>query len=618
MPITVNIYNNTGEGFKTENPYINAVNNIKNGQNTIRKDNCSTPFRMPLFGSRKQTNCDNCEENTKVLVDNHALYCCYDPYITSKQNKGGIIKNDFMYSHAFYLNNRNKSYEKNIVSGSSEKIENEDYNYVNTPEDTREILVYTVTNIIEDGRGKYQINGKNNARLQLYRNKRYVFVIDSVGHPFWIKTVSSTNDLNGLTEGITNNGIEQGEITLTITNNNFHHLYYNCQYHSSMAGMIDIYNENNDYVKCNKTTFKKRNFSHNQMGAVSHRSRINRLKYNAVHARKVANYGSTCSNRNRNCYDDNKPKHLVDIAKPLKCTPKTLHDKLRRRNKKITCDPNYTGEEEDTTPTINYVFPKFQPQRQPPPENGLPSTFYHNNYIGSFSLYNFDYNHLEFNTSFNNRNPSFIPGPVATEDETTNNPSELFTFDVSDNQITYVTQTPDVTTVVTTNVDTGVSETDVYLTSTVRNEELVTGEPVIVIGEIKVMNKTVKVVVEFQNVSYWTYSINNGPHIDVLSGYAAIFNVENYETYNLSVKGVDIQGRTLLETLSTFTTVEPLGIVYQPINQSTGTTTETTTETSSDSTYDNTTTGTTTNTNTNSDTNSDTNTNTNTGGGYGY
>ena len=70
------------------------------------------------------------------------------------------------------------------------------------------------------------------------------------------KTVSSTNDLNGLTEGITNNGIEQGEITLTITNNNIHHLYYNCQFHSSMAGMIDVYNENNDYVKCNKTTFK--------------------------------------------------------------------------------------------------------------------------------------------------------------------------------------------------------------------------------------------------------------------------------------------------------------------------------------------------------------------------
>ena len=579
MPETVNIYNNTGEGFKTSNPYLNAVNNIKNGQNTIRKDNCHTPFRMPLFGSRKQTNCDNCEPNTKVLVDNHALYCCYDPYITSKQNKGGIIKNDFMYSHSFYLNNRNKSYEKNVVTGSCEKIQNEDYNYVTTPEDTREILVYTVTNIVEDGRGKYLINGKNNPRIQLYRNKTYVFVIDAVGHPFWIKTVSSTDDLNGLTHGITNNGIEQGEITLTITSGDIHHIYYNCQYHSTMTGMIDVYNENNDYIKCNKSIFKKSNLSHNQMGAVSHRSRINRLKYNAIKARKVANYGSTCNNRNKNCYDDNRPKHLVDIAKPIKCTPKTLHDKIRHRNKKITCDPNYVGEEEDTPPTVTYVFPTFQPQRQPPPENGLSSTFYHNNYIGSFSLYNFNYNHLEFNTSFNNRNPSFIPGPVATEDETTNNPSELFTFDVSDNQITYVTQTPDVTTIVTTNVDTGVSETDVYLTSTVRNEELVTGEPIIKIEEIKVMNKTIKVVVGFQNVSYWTYSINNGPHIDILSGYATIFNVENYETYNLSVKGVDIQGRTLLEVLRTFTTVEPLGIAFQPINQNTNTQTTTNTNT---------------------------------------
>ena len=53
MPETVNIYNNTGEGFKTSNPYLNAVNNIKNGQNTIRKDNCYTPFRMPLRQNRK-------------------------------------------------------------------------------------------------------------------------------------------------------------------------------------------------------------------------------------------------------------------------------------------------------------------------------------------------------------------------------------------------------------------------------------------------------------------------------------------------------------------------------------------------------------------------------------
>ena len=50
MPVTVNIYNNTGEGFKTENPYLNAVNNIKNGQNITRKET------QPLYTKRLYVN----------------------------------------------------------------------------------------------------------------------------------------------------------------------------------------------------------------------------------------------------------------------------------------------------------------------------------------------------------------------------------------------------------------------------------------------------------------------------------------------------------------------------------------------------------------------------------
>ena len=37
------------------------------------------------------------------------------------------------------------------------------------------------------GEENIKLTGKNNVRLQLYRNKRYVFIIDSAGHPFWIK-----------------------------------------------------------------------------------------------------------------------------------------------------------------------------------------------------------------------------------------------------------------------------------------------------------------------------------------------------------------------------------------------------------------------------------------------
>jgi|UniRef100_A0A6C0ALW9 hypothetical protein len=580
MPETINIYNNTGEGFTNINPFLDATSNIKTTDKvTTRKTNCYTPFRMPLFGSRKQTNCNNCEPNTKVLKDNHALYCCYDPYITSQQNKGGIIKNDFMYSNSFLLHNRNKTYAQNIVNGSTEKVDNEEHTYRTTPEDTREILIYTITNVTEDNKGKYLINGKNNPRLQLYRNKIYKFIVDAPGHPFWIKTISSTNNLNGLSEGITNNGIDYGEITVFISDPFLHKVYYNCEHHSSMAGMINIYNSNNDYIKCRQSSFKKRNQSHWTNGAVSHRSRLNRLKYNAINARKNSNYGANCPNRNNNCLDNNLAPHRVNIAKPMKCSHKTFHDKIRHRNKKLTCDPNYTGDPEDVEPNVTYIFPKFIPQRQPPPENGLLSTFYHNNYITSFSLYNFNYNHMEFNTSFNNRNPTFVPGPVQTVDTTNTSPSENFTFDISENQITYVTQTSDVTTVVTTDVKEGTTETDIYLTSSIRDELVITGEPTLSISEIKVMNKTIKVVISYTNISHWHYSIDNDQDIEVYSGYATIFNVSEYKTYTLLIKGVDSAHKSLIEKVVTFTTTEPLGISYQPINPNTNNTNTTTTTT---------------------------------------
>jgi hypothetical protein len=559
MPETINIYNNTGEGYNTINPFLTTVADMKNTKITSRKTNCNTPFRMPLFGSRKQSSCDDCEPNTKVLKDNHALYCCYDPYITSKQNKGGIIKNDFLYSNAFYLHSKNKTYEKNVVNGTTEKVKDEEYSYYTSLEDTREILIYNITNVTEDGHDKYLINGKNNPRLQLYRNKIYKFIIDSVGHPFWIKTISSTDNLNGLTPGITNNGTDQGEITLIITDGELYNIYYNCQNTLTMRGNIDIYNSNADYIKCNKSTFKSRNYSHNTNGAVSHRSRINRLKYNAIKARKVSNYGSNCANRNKNCYDNDLPRHMVDIAKPIFCRSKTLYDKIRHRNKKISCDPAYTGEEEPTTPSVTYIFPSFQPQRQPPPENGLLSTYYHNTYINSFSLYNFNYNHMEFNTNFNNRNSTFVPGPVQTEDETTNDPSEKFTFDINEDEITYVTQTPDVTTVITTNIKEGTSETDIYLTSSIRDDQIVTGEPTLNINEIKVMNKTIKVVISYTNLSHWHYSIDGGEDIEVFTGYATIFNIAEYKTYTLCIKGVDNAHKTLIEKTTSFVTIEPSG-----------------------------------------------------------
>ena len=88
MPITMNIFNR--QRYPTTNFNLITRQEIKDGKSTLRSTDCNTPFRMPLRQNRKSLPCpkpgDNCGENTKILKDNHALKCCYNPYITTAQN----------------------------------------------------------------------------------------------------------------------------------------------------------------------------------------------------------------------------------------------------------------------------------------------------------------------------------------------------------------------------------------------------------------------------------------------------------------------------------------------------------------------------------------------------
>ena len=87
--------------------------------NTSRKSVCSTPFRMPIAGYRKETNCDfNCENQT-VIVDNFAQYYgtpqCYVPYIDRKLRlvgKDGYPNDNFLYSHNNRLINQHKTFKQ--------------------------------------------------------------------------------------------------------------------------------------------------------------------------------------------------------------------------------------------------------------------------------------------------------------------------------------------------------------------------------------------------------------------------------------------------------------------------------------------------------------------------
>jgi len=91
-----------------------------------------------------------------------------------------------------------------------------------------------------EGLGAYIINGVANPTLSLVEGEVYTFVIAAVGHPFWIKTVSSTGTGNQYNTGVTNNGTDNGTITFAVPIGAPSTLYYNCQYHSGMAGTILI------------------------------------------------------------------------------------------------------------------------------------------------------------------------------------------------------------------------------------------------------------------------------------------------------------------------------------------------------------------------------------------
>ena len=92
------------------------------------------------------------------------------------------------------------------------------------------------------GKGNYMINQDSNPNptLTLMEGETYTFNINALGHPFWIKTVRSTGTENAYSSGVTNNGIANGTITFTVPYDAPSTLYYNCEVHSSMGGIINI------------------------------------------------------------------------------------------------------------------------------------------------------------------------------------------------------------------------------------------------------------------------------------------------------------------------------------------------------------------------------------------
>ena len=96
---------------------------------------------------------------------------------------------------------------------------------------------YTVTN---SGASDYVIDGANNPNINLLRGFTYTFTVNASGHPFWIKTAQVTGTDSTYDTGVTNNGTDNGTITFAVPYDAPSTLYYICQFHASMSGVINI------------------------------------------------------------------------------------------------------------------------------------------------------------------------------------------------------------------------------------------------------------------------------------------------------------------------------------------------------------------------------------------
>ena len=100
----------------------------------------------------------------------------------------------------------------------------------------------TSITVINSDAGSYTIDGQeSNPTISLIRGNTYNLVINANGHPFWIQTVSGGYSSNNIySSGVTNNGSQNGTITFVVPIDAPNTLYYACEYHSSMQGMITI------------------------------------------------------------------------------------------------------------------------------------------------------------------------------------------------------------------------------------------------------------------------------------------------------------------------------------------------------------------------------------------
>lgn len=121
--------------------------------------------------------------------------------------------------------------------------------------------VYTRFDVVNSGSAAYQFNATgigftqntNNPPLYLNRGQNYRFNVNASGHPFLIKTLPGTGTGNQYPNGVENNGAAVGIVTFKVPFNSPNTLYYQCQNHASMVGVMIIDSDGNTGISSGGT-----------------------------------------------------------------------------------------------------------------------------------------------------------------------------------------------------------------------------------------------------------------------------------------------------------------------------------------------------------------------------
>ena len=98
--------------------------------------------------------------------------------------------------------------------------------------------IFAVTAV---GTGAYVINGSDNPTLDVCKGDTVTFNIAATGHPFWLKTIQGASQANAYTDGVTGNGTTTGALTWVVSAAAPTPLYYNCEFHGAMTGIINVH-----------------------------------------------------------------------------------------------------------------------------------------------------------------------------------------------------------------------------------------------------------------------------------------------------------------------------------------------------------------------------------------